>query len=184
MLPTPISERLRRLHWLLAAGMGNCADLLFLTLIPTPVALPSASARPTVHGMLCSTKKAPNYFAKLCAGRSGGELILRQSNGKPWGPGRQFYHMRITCGRAKIDPPMGFHQLRHTWASHAVMNGAPLLVVARNLGHARHRMVEAALRAPVGRLRGGCIRNAAPTFGMVEPINVIPISPKNFPKHK
>jgi integrase len=35
-----------------------------------------------------------------------------------------------------------FHILRHTWASLAIMAGAPLMVVARNLGHAAKRMVE------------------------------------------
>jgi integrase len=35
-----------------------------------------------------------------------------------------------------------FHILRHTWASLAVMNGTPLLVVAKNLGHADTRVVE------------------------------------------
>jgi hypothetical protein len=43
--------------------------------------------------------------------------------------------MRAACDRARITPAVGFHALRHTWASHAVMNGVPLLVVARNLGH-------------------------------------------------
>jgi integrase len=32
--------------------------------------------------------------------------------------------------------------LRHTWASLSVMSGVPLLVVAKNLGHADTRMVE------------------------------------------
>jgi hypothetical protein len=44
--------------------------------------------------------------------------------------------MRAACERAKIDPPADFHCLRHTWASHAAMNGIPLMVVAKNLGHA------------------------------------------------
>jgi integrase len=120
-------------------------------------------------------EEGAELFRQLCAGRSGSELILRQDDGRPWNPGRQFYHMRITCLRAKIEPPMGFHQLRHTWASHAVMNGAPLLVVARNLGHATTRMVE----EHYGHLSAGyvadAIRKAAPTFGTVEPTNVIPI---------
>jgi integrase len=43
---------------------------------------------------------------------------------------------------AKIDPEISFHVLRHTWASLAVMADVPLLVVARNLGHADTRTVE------------------------------------------
>jgi len=45
------------------------------------------------------------------------------------------------CDLAKIKPA-NFHVLRHTWASHAVMNGVPLLLVAKNLGHSTTRMVE------------------------------------------
>jgi integrase len=37
---------------------------------------------------------------------------------------------------------VSFHILRHSWASLAVMAGVPLLVVAKNLGHADTRMVE------------------------------------------
>jgi len=39
------------------------------------------------------------------------------------------------CKRAKISPAIGFHGLRHTYSSLVVMNSAPLLVVAKNLGH-------------------------------------------------
>jgi integrase len=52
--------------------------------------------------------------------------------------------------RAKISPTVNFHCLRHTWASHAVMNGVSLMVVARNLGHVDTRMVEKHPR-PLGR---------------------------------
>ena len=38
--------------------------------------------------------------------------------------------------------PVTFHQLRHTYASRMVMKGAPLAVVAAQLGHADTRMAE------------------------------------------
>jgi integrase len=66
---------------------------------------------------------------------------------------------------AKIDPPISFHALRHTWASHAVMNGVPLLVVAKNLGHADTRMVERHY-GHLGRdYVSDAIRAGAPKFG-------------------
>ena len=43
---------------------------------------------------------------------------------------------------ARLEPPATFHALRHTWAPHRVMTGAPLMVVAQALGHADTRMVE------------------------------------------
>ena len=50
--------------------------------------------------------------------------------------------MAEACTNGKIKPAISFHILRHTWASHAVMNGVPLMVVAKNLGHTDTRMVE------------------------------------------
>ena len=50
--------------------------------------------------------------------------------------------MRAACVAAGISPPVGIHQMRHTWASLSVMNGVPLLVVAANLGHSDTGMVE------------------------------------------
>ena len=74
--------------------------------------------------------------------------------------------MRLACESAKIKPSIGFHGLRHTWASHAVMNGVPLMVVARNLGHASVKMVE----QHYGHLSESYIRDAilaaAPRFGV------------------
>jgi len=43
---------------------------------------------------------------------------------------------------AKIDPPATFYTLRHTYASHLVQAGTPLLYVASALGHRDARMVE------------------------------------------
>jgi integrase len=41
-----------------------------------------------------------------------------------------------------VTPAISFHTLRHTYASLMVMDGVPLIVVARNLGHSDTRMVE------------------------------------------
>jgi integrase len=42
----------------------------------------------------------------------------------------------------QVIPAASFHTLRHTYASLMVMDSVPLMVVARNLGHADTRMVE------------------------------------------
>ena len=63
-------------------------------------------------------------------------------DGKPWGMSHQLRPIAEASAAAKLDPPATFHALRHTWASHRVMAGAPLMVVAQVLGHADTRMVE------------------------------------------
>jgi integrase len=78
------------------------------------------------------------FFSQLTAGKSGNAPMF----GKDWRRDHQARPMRLACQHGRIDPPVGFHQLRHTWASHAVMAGMPLNVVARNLGHVDTKMVE------------------------------------------
>src|SRR5262249_20576238 len=88
------------------------------------------------------TEESVRLFTGLADGRAVKEVMLRKVDGEPWGQGHQTRPMLDTCTRAKITPAIGFHGLRHTWASLAVMAGMPLLVVAKNLGHADTRMVE------------------------------------------
>src|SRR5260370_38128019 len=73
--------------------------------------------------------------------------------------------MADACARATIEPPANFHSLRHTYASHAVMAGAPLLVVAKNLGHADTRVVGKHYGHLSASYVAEAIRAAAPRFG-------------------
>jgi integrase len=82
------------------------------------------------------------FLEQITAGRVSTEPIFLQADGSPWLADHQADPMRETNKRAGITPPINFHGLRHTWASHAVMNGMPLIVVAKNLGHTTTRMVE------------------------------------------
>src|SRR5271169_1191122 len=68
-----------------------------------------------------------------------------------------------------------FHALRHTYASHAIMNGAPLFVVARNLGHSTTAMVEKHYGHLAPSYIADAIRAAAAKFGPVE-TNVEPLA--------
>jgi integrase len=74
--------------------------------------------------------------------------------------------MKAACKAANIAPPLNFHGLRHTWASLTVMNGAPLLVVAKNLGHTDTRMVERHYGHLAPSFIADEIRRAAPRFGI------------------
>jgi integrase len=111
------------------------------------------------------TDEGQQFFADLCAGRSGSEAMLRKDNGEAWKASQQILRMMAASERAKLDPPANFHSLRHTWASHAVMNGVPLLVVARNLGHGDTRMVEKHYGHLAPSYIADAIRAGAPRFG-------------------
>ena len=83
------------------------------------------------------------FFAQLTAGRCDEDyLLMNRRLGREWRKSEQNRPMRAACAAAGISPPVGIHQMRHTWASLSVMNGVPLLVVAANLGHADTGMVE------------------------------------------
>jgi integrase len=111
------------------------------------------------------------FFTALTAGRAPDQLLLRR-NGQPWKQSEQARPMRAACDAANIKPRIGFHQLRHSYASHAVMNGMPLMVLARNLGHASTAMVEKHYGHLAASYIDEAIRTAAPDFGIVRATNV------------
>ena len=83
--------------------------------------------------------------------------------------------MADACDRAKIKPAASFHILRHTWASLSVMAGAPLMVVARNLGHSDTRMVERHYGHLAPSFIADAIRAAAPRFDISPDQKVVSI---------
>jgi integrase len=113
------------------------------------------------------TPEGRTFFAQLATGHRGTDLLL----GREWGKNHQNALMKAACERAGIDP-LPFHQLRHTWASLAIMGGVDRMVVARNLGHADTRMVD----KHYGHLSDDFItreiQDKAPTYGLVEPSNI------------
>ena len=87
------------------------------------------------------TDEGAAFFKAHIVPLRGNDLMFTHANGEPWKTAQQGRPMREACHRAKIEP-IGIHGMRHTWASHAVMNGVPLMVVAKNMGHRDTRMVE------------------------------------------
>lgn len=98
------------------------------------------------------TEEGRAFFASITAGRRGQETLFqrdqaerrtRQGEGDPlaWGSSEQTRRMRDACDAAEL-PRMGFHQLRHSYASALVAAGMPLAYVAQLTGHADTRMLE------------------------------------------
>jgi integrase len=121
------------------------------------------------------------FFGQVTAGRAGSEIMLRKANGEAWRPSHQLRPTAQACQHAKINPPVSFHALRHTWASHAVMNGVPLLVVAKNLGHADTRMVEKHYGHLAPSYIADAIRAGAPKFGFKPNPKIATLATKGVP---
>jgi integrase len=111
------------------------------------------------------TDEGVALFNQLTTDKAGNALILPRPDGSPWGQSHQIRPMADAGEAAKIKPAASFHILRHTWASHAVMNGVPLMVVAKNLGHADTRMVEKHYGHLAPSYVADAIRSGAPRFG-------------------
>src|SRR5262249_52491631 len=88
------------------------------------------------------TQEGRDFVAQHAAGRAGSTRLLLRRNGKPWAKSEQQRPLSVACAKAKIDPPVSFHGLRHTYASRLAMRGVPLPVIAAQLGHSDTRMVE------------------------------------------
>jgi site-specific recombinase XerD len=76
---------------------------------------------------------------------------------------------RLQLVGAQLAAGMSWFTIVHqvcSWASHAVMNGAPLMVVAKNLGHADTRMVEKHYGHLAPSFIADAIRAGAPRYGI------------------
>jgi integrase len=124
------------------------------------------------------TDEAVELFSELCAGKSGGELILHHADGSPWRSSNQQRHMLQAVKIARISPPISIHGLRHTYASLAVMAGTPLMVVAKALGHADTQMVQKHYAHLSPSYQAEQIRQGAPTFGFRRNKTVAPFRRK------
>jgi integrase len=109
------------------------------------------------------TDDGREFFDQLSAGRPAASPMF----GRQWKPAHQFRRMRRACEAARLDPPVGIHQLRHTYCSLSVMAGMPLMVLAKNLGHVDTRMVEKHYGHLSDSFVADQVRKHAPRFGKV-----------------
>jgi integrase len=127
------------------------------------VAIRQSKSGKARHVVLTDEGRA--LFKQLAAGRASSDILIRRTNGEAWEKSHQARPMAKACERAKITPAINFHGLRHTYASLCLGNGAPLLVIAKNLGHSDTRMVEKHYGHLAPSYVADAIRAAAPQFG-------------------
>ncbi|MET4254049.1 site-specific integrase [Bradyrhizobium sp. LA6.7] len=103
------------------------------------------------------------FFREITKGRAAGETLFVRDSGDAWQSSWQKDPISEASKLAKI-APTNFHALRHTWASHCIMAGVPLMVVAKNLGHSTTRMVEKHYGHLAPSFVADAIRAGAPRF--------------------
>jgi len=118
------------------------------------------------------TQEGRDFVAQRAAGKPGSAHLFLRSNGKPWAKSEQQRPLSAACAKAKIDPCVNFHGLRHTYASRLAMRGVPLAVIAAQLGHADTRMVEKHYGHLAPSYVADTVRVAFVPLGILEPSNV------------
>ena len=101
------------------------------------------------------------------------KIFKVRKNDRPWAKSEQQRPLAGACERARIDPPINFHGLRHTYASRLAMRGVPLAVIAAQLGHSDTRMVEKHYGHLAPNYVADTVRTAFGRLGIVEPSNII-----------
>jgi integrase len=120
------------------------------------------------------TEEAKKFFVQAVAGKKSSDLIFTHEDGTTWGKSHQSRPIFEACHRAKIEPPITFHVLRHTHGSLLAMKGVPMPVIAKQLGHADTRMTEKHYAHISPNYVADTIREYFPKLGIVKK-NKIPI---------
>lgn len=121
------------------------------------------------------TDEGAEFFAALAAGLMPTARLFLRSTDAPWKQADQFRPMRDACTAAKIEPAIGFHILRHTYASRLAMKGVPMGVIAAQLGHSDTRMTEKHYAHLAPSYVADTVRAAFGSLGIVPQSNVATI---------
>jgi integrase len=124
------------------------------------------------------TGEGQQLFATLTAGKLGSDPVFARRDGGVWRKSHQMRPILDACARAKINPPVSFHVLRHTYGSTLAMRGVPMGVIAEQLGHADTRMTEKHYAHLAPSYVADTIRAHFPTLGIIGDTSVIAMKPK------
>ena len=122
------------------------------------------------------TEEGSTFFALAGAGKDSGDLLFPRADAARWGHAHQFRLILEACKVAKIKPTIGFHVLRHTYASRLAMRGVPLAVISEQLGHSDTRMTERHYAHLAPSYIGQTVRAAFGQLGIVELTTVVPLA--------
>ena len=117
------------------------------------------------------------FFTQVTAGRPSTDLVFTKADGNQWGKNHHVRALQDACKRAKIDPVIGFHELRHTYASLLAQAGVDLLTISKLLGHSDTRITARHYAHLTDKTLADAVNVHLPSFGQTES-NIAPLKPK------
>ena len=106
-----------------------------------------------------------DFFESLTIGKCYGDVVFTRSDGSVWGKDYQHRPLKEACDKAKINPTIGFHELRHTYASLLAQRGADLLTISKLLGHADTRITSRHYAHLCDKTLANTVKSLLPDFG-------------------
>jgi len=108
-----------------------------------------------------------DFFKTAIAGKPGDALVFTKTKGEPWGKNHHVRALKEACEkeRGNIVPAIGFHELRHTYASLLAQAGADLLTISKLLGHADTRVTSRHYAHLCDRTLANAVNALLPSFG-------------------
>lgn len=106
-----------------------------------------------------------DFFKTAIVGKTGAAHVFLRADGEPWGKNHHVRLLAAACTQAKIEPAVGFHDLRHTYASLLAQAGATLLTISTLLGHADTRITSRHYAHLCDKTLGDTVRALLPSFG-------------------
>jgi len=166
---------LLRAALLTGARYGELARMTVGNFNPTTAQIyvaPSKSGKPRYIPL---NRAGVDLFKTLTAGRSSDAPMFARSDGEPWGKNHQQRPLLEACKRAKIAPPLRFHEARHSYASVLAQAGADLLTISKLLGHADTRITSRHYARLCDRTLASAVNNLLPAFGTTKAAKVAAI---------
>jgi len=130
------------------------------------------------------TTEGAELFASVCLGKVGSNLAFTRADGSGWGKNYQVRPLLEASNVAKIEPAIGFHELRHTYASFLANAGADLLTISKLLGHADTRITARHYAHLCDKTLANAVNAFLPTLGGEEQSNVTPIAKRALKRAK
>jgi len=118
------------------------------------------------------TDEGITFFKAALQGRDRDDLLFIRENGALWKHSDQSRPIKAASAAARIKPAIGFHILRHSYASRLAMRGVPMAVIAAQLGHSDTRMTERHYAHLGPSYVAQTVRNAFENLNLVDTTNI------------